>query len=157
MRSSRGGWMRHTETKRLNAVPFSKRPQHLEIIYRAVTLCYRWAWQPGGWNKSPNTNKARITHTKWKRGNYLSKHKHNHSNHSILQEFSKTNTVTRFWLLWLFTPTLWILNDIMTMRLKCRLTTSIWVYFHPYQVNRSEIKALFVHSAPILVDCWSSL
>lgn len=47
-------------------------------------------------------------------------------------------------------PRTW--NDTMTMGSKCRLTTLIWMYFRPYQANRPETTAPFVHSPPILGD-----
>jgi hypothetical protein len=54
--------------------------------------------------------------------------------------------VTHFLLFWLCAPTLWIWNDTMTMRLKCRLSSFIRGYFHPHRVNHLEIIALSVHS-----------
>ena len=64
-------------------------------------------------------------------------------------ELSKSiGTVIYLLLFWLCTPALWILNDKITTRSKCRYQALIWGYFHPYWVNRLEITPLFVHSPP---------
>ena len=49
-------------------------------------------------------------------------------------------------------PAHWIWNETMNMRLKPRLSSFNWGYFHPYLVNSVRITSLLIHSPPILGD-----